>query len=182
MTRAIHGIGILDIDSGRRLNSITLWARVGQSIKDLGRAEFSGVSSRTMSTKVTTHESLGVVSTAQAPAAIGPYSQAVKAGSLVFCSGCIPLSPETMEIISGGIEEQTQQALKNLKAVVEASGSELGKVVKTTVFLKNMNDFATVNGIYANFFGDHKPARSAVEVSRLPRNVLVEVEAITSLI
>ncbi|KAL9716631.1 hypothetical protein Ac2012v2_001081 [Leucoagaricus gongylophorus] len=182
----LDGIENDTITLDRGLNSITLWARVGQSVKDVGRAEFSGVSSsvssRTMSTKVTTHESLGVVSTAQAPTAIGPYSQAVKAGSLVFCSGCIPLSPETMEIISGGIEEQTQQALKNLKAVVEASGSELGKVVKTTVFLKNMNDFATVNGIYANFFGDHKPARSAVEVSRLPRNVLVEVEAITSLI
>lgn len=86
-----------------------------------------------------------------------------------------------MQVIEGGVEEQTQQALKNLKAVVEASGSELGKVVKTTVFLKNMNDFVAVNGIYANFFGDHKPARSAVEVARLPKDVLVEVEAIASL-
>ncbi|KXN85727.1 hypothetical protein AN958_10910 [Leucoagaricus sp. SymC.cos] len=131
-----------------------------------------------MATKATTHESLSIVSTPQAPAAIGPYSQAIKVGSLVFCSGCIPLNPETMEIVPGRIEEQTQQALTNLKAVVEASGSELGKVVKTTVFLKNMSDFIAVNGIYANFFGDHKPARSAVEVARLPKDVLVEIEAI----
>jgi len=134
-----------------------------------------------MATKATTHPSLELVSTTQAPGAIGPYSQAIKVGSLVFCSGCIPLVPETMQVIEGGVEEQTQQALKNLKAVVEASGSELGKVVKTTVFLKNMNDFVAVNGIYANFFGDHKPARSAVEVARLPKDVLVEVEAIASL-
>ncbi|KAF9444428.1 YjgF-like protein [Macrolepiota fuliginosa MF-IS2] len=136
---------------------------------------------RTMSAKATTHESLGIISTSQAPAAIGPYSQAIKVGSLLFCSGCIPLIPETMQVIEGGVEEQTRQALKNLKAVIEASGSELGKVVKTTVFLKDMNDFVAVNGIYANFFGDHKPARSAVEVARLPKDVLVEVEAIASL-
>jgi len=86
-----------------------------------------------------------------------------------------------MQIVAGGIEEQTEQALKNLKAVVEAGSSELGKVVKTTVFLKSMDDFLAVNAIYAKFFGDHKPARSAVEVARLPKDVLVEIECIASL-
>ncbi|EIW87245.1 YjgF-like protein, partial [Coniophora puteana RWD-64-598 SS2] len=113
-----------------------------------------------------------------APAAIGPYSQAIKAGDLVFVSGCIPLDPGTAQIVEGGIEAQTTQALKNLKAVVEASGSELGKVVKTTVFLKDMNDFVVVNGLYEKFFGNHKPARSAVEVARLPKDVLFEIECI----
>ncbi|KIL71437.1 hypothetical protein M378DRAFT_65318 [Amanita muscaria Koide BX008] len=113
-----------------------------------------------------------------APAAIGPYSQAIKADSLLFLSGCIPLDPATMQIVEGGIEAQTEQVLKNLKAVVEAGGSSLGQVIKTTVFLKDMNDFVTMNGIYSQFFGEHKPARSAVEVARLPKDVLVEVECI----
>ncbi|THU96854.1 translation initiation inhibitor [Dendrothele bispora CBS 962.96] len=127
-----------------------------------------------------THPSLTVVSTSNAPAAIGPYSQAIKAGNLLFCSGCIPIDPAS-GAIAQGIEAQATQALKNLAAVVEAGGSEIGKVVKCTVFLKDMNDFAVVNGIYEKAFGSHKPARSAVEVSRLPRDVLVEVEAIASL-
>ncbi|KAF8899304.1 Endoribonuclease L-PSP/chorismate mutase-like protein [Infundibulicybe gibba] len=126
----------------------------------------------------TTHESLTIVSTPHAPAAIGPYSQAIKVGDLLFCSGCIPLDPTTAQVVDGGIAAQTEQAMKNLKTVVEAGGSALGKVVKTTVFLKSMDDFATVNGIYAKVFGDHKPARSAVEVARLPKDVLVEVECI----
>ncbi|KAF6748442.1 Endoribonuclease L-PSP/chorismate mutase-like protein [Ephemerocybe angulata] len=127
---------------------------------------------------VTTHASLSIVSTAQAPAAIGPYAQGIKAGDLLFCSGCIPLNPETMQVVEGGVEAQAEQALKNLKAVVEAGGAELGKVVKTTVFLKSMDDFVAVNGVYAKVFGNHTPARSAVEVARLPKDVLVEVEAI----
>ncbi|KAJ3739794.1 Endoribonuclease L-PSP/chorismate mutase-like protein [Lentinula detonsa] len=126
---------------------------------------------------MSTHPSLTVVSTSDAPGAIGPYSQAIKVGDLLFVSGCIPLDPKTGQIVEG-IEEQTAQALKNLAAVVNAGGSEIGKVVKTTVFLKDMNDFVTVNGIYAAAFGSHKPARSAVEVSRLPKDVLVEVECI----
>ncbi|KAF8640506.1 hypothetical protein AX17_000168 [Amanita inopinata Kibby_2008] len=134
-----------------------------------------------MSSTVTTDASLTLLSTNAAPAAIGPYSQAIKAGGLLFCSGCIPLDAASMQVVQGGVEAQTEQALKNLKTVVEAGGSSLGKVVKTTVFLKDMNDFATVNGIYAKFFGDHKPARSAVEVARLPKDVLVEVECIASL-
>jgi len=127
-----------------------------------------------------THESLTIVSTPNAPAAIGPYSQGIRLGNLLFCSGCIPLDPSTMQIVSGGVEAQTEQVLKNLKAVVEAGGSELGKVVKTTVFLKSMNDFTTVNEIYAKFFGNHVPARSAVEVARLPKDVLIEIECIAS--
>lgn len=91
------------------------------------------------------------------------------------------MNPETMQVVEGGVEAQTEQALKNLKAVVEAGGAELGRVVKTTVFLKSMDDFVAVNGVYASFFGNHKPARSAVEVARLPKDVLVEVEAIVSL-
>ncbi|KAG2094792.1 Endoribonuclease L-PSP/chorismate mutase-like protein [Suillus cothurnatus] len=120
------------------------------------------------------------VSTPNAPSAIGPYSQAIKAGEFVFVSGCIPLVPSTMQIVEGGIEEQTKQALTNLKAVLEASSSSVGKVVKTTVFLKNMGDFATVNTIYEEFFSgsEHKPARSAVEVARLPKDVLFEIECI----
>jgi len=127
-----------------------------------------------------THESLSIVSTPNAPAAIGPYSQGIRLGNLLFCSGCIPLDPSTMQIVSGGVEAQTEQVLKNLKAVVEAGGSELGKVVKITVFLKSMNDFATVNEIYAKFFGNHTPARSAVEVARLPKDALIEIECIAS--
>ncbi|KAF9056068.1 Endoribonuclease L-PSP/chorismate mutase-like protein [Panaeolus papilionaceus] len=144
------------------------------------RSIHSSLPTQNMAT-VTTHESLNKVSTSAAPAAIGPYSQAIKVGDLLFCSGCIPLNPATMEVVEGGVQAQTKQALKNLKSVVEAGGSELGKVAKTTVFLKDMNDFAAVNAIYADFFGNHAPARSAVEVARLPKDVLVEVECIASL-
>ncbi|KZP15661.1 translation initiation inhibitor [Athelia psychrophila] len=131
--------------------------------------------------QVNTSPTLGLISTEHAPAAIGPYTQAIQAAGLLFVSGCIPLDPKSAQIVPGGIVEQTEQALSNLKAVVEAGGSELGKVVKTTVFIKDMNDFATVNGIYAKFFGNHKPARSAVEVARLPKDVLFEIECIASL-
>ncbi|GAA5961700.1 hypothetical protein JCM5350_003449 [Sporobolomyces pararoseus] len=118
------------------------------------------------------------VSTPKAPSAVGPYSQAIKTDSLIFCSGCVPLVPETMKVIEGGVEEQTEQAMKNLTNVVEAAGSDLSHVVKTTVFLKNMDDFAKVNAIYTKHFGDAKPARSCVEVARLPLGVLFEIEAI----
>jgi len=134
-----------------------------------------------MSTTIKTHPSLTPVSTPDAPAAIGPYSQAIKAGGLLYLSGCIPLDPVTMQVVEGGIEAQTEQVLKNFTAVVKAGGSSLGQVIKTTVFLKNMDDFVTMNGIYSQFFGEHKPARSAVEVARLPKDVLVEIECIASL-
>lgn len=148
-------------------------------LRPVTRHAIRSLTFRAMTSK--THSTLSIVSTSNAPAAIGPYSQAIKVGDLLFCSGCIPLDPTTSDIVPGGIEEQTKQVLKNLTAVVEAGGSELGKVVKTTVFLKSMNDFVTVNGIYEEAFGGHKPARSAVEVSRLPKDVLVEIEAIASL-
>lgn len=128
---------------------------------------------------MSTNPKLEVISTNEAPAAIGPYSQAIKLGGLLFTSGQIPLDASGA-LIEGGIEEQTHQVFRNLKAVLEASGATFQDVVKATVFMKDMNQFATVNGIYASYFGDHKPARSAVEVARLPKDVLVEIEVIAS--
>ncbi|WP_337103128.1 RidA family protein [Paenibacillus sp. YIM B09110] len=120
-----------------------------------------------------------VVATDKAPAAIGPYSQAIKLGGLLFTSGQIPLDASG-QLVEGGIEEQAHQVFRNLEAVLAAAGATFNDVVKATVFMKDMNDFATVNGIYASYFGDHKPARSAVEVARLPKDVLVEIEVISS--
>ena len=122
-----------------------------------------------------------IVSTTNAPAAIGPYSQAVKIGNFVFTSGQIPINPATGQVIAGSVEEQAKLVLNNLKAVLEAAGSGLDKVVKTTVFIKDMNDFAAVNTVYATFFAAEAPARSCVEVARLPKDVLVEIEAIAHL-
>lgn len=123
-----------------------------------------------------------VISTENAPAAIGPYAQANTFDKLVFTSGQIPLIPETGELLSGGIEDQTRQVLTNLKAVLEAAGSRMDQVLKTTVFLKNMNDFAAMNRVYAEFFREGSfPSRSAVEVARLPKDVLVEIEAVAYL-
>lgn len=119
------------------------------------------------------------VSTAKAPAAIGPYSQAIAYGDLIFTSGQIPLD-ENGQLVQGGIEEQTHQVFRNLTAVLEAAGSSLQHVLKATVFIKDMNQFATVNQLYASYFGDHKPARSTVEVARLPKDVLVEIELIAA--
>ncbi|MBI4053182.1 MAG: RidA family protein [Candidatus Diapherotrites archaeon] len=112
-----------------------------------------------------------------APAAIGPYSQAIKANGFVFCSGQIPIDPKTGEFVAGGIAGQTGQACKNLKAVLEAAGSSLEKVVKTTVFLKSMADFQAMNEVYARHFAS-KPARATVEVSALPKGALVEIECV----
>jgi 2-iminobutanoate/2-iminopropanoate deaminase len=113
-----------------------------------------------------------------APKAIGPYSQAIAANGFIYCSGQIGLDPATTEMVSGGVEAQTHQVLKNLAAVLAAAGSDLGKVVKTTVFLKSMGDFAAMNGVYAGYFGDAPPARSTIEVARLPRDALVEIEVV----
>lgn len=118
------------------------------------------------------------VHTPAAPAALGPYSQAVKTGNFVFCSGQIPINPATGAIEATTVEDQTRQAIENLRAVLETAGSSLANVVKTTVFIKDMNDFAAVNGVYAALFGEAKPARSCVEVARLPKDVKVEIEAI----
>lgn len=119
-----------------------------------------------------------IISTDQAPAAVGPYSQAVKTGNLLFTSGQIPLDPATGEVVAGGIQEQARQALENLKAVLTAGGVSLNSVVKTTCFLDDMDDFVPFNEIYQQFFSGDAPARSCVAVDRLPKGVLVEIEAI----
>ena len=119
-----------------------------------------------------------IVNTANAPAAIGPYSQAVRVGNLLYTSGSIPIVPETGNVVEGGVEEQTKQAIENLKAIIEAAGSDLSKVIKTTVFIKDMNQFGKINEIYASYFTKNQPARSTVEVARLPKDVLVEIECI----
>ncbi len=121
------------------------------------------------------------VKTDKAPQAIGPYSQGIIAPPFVFCSGQIPIDPATGQLIAGGIEDQTRRVLLNVTAVLEAAGSSMAKAVKMTVFLKDMNDFAAMNKVYAEFFPLPAPARAAVEVARLPRDVKVEIEAIALL-
>ncbi len=122
-----------------------------------------------------------IINTSAAPAAIGPYSQAVKAGGLLFVSGQIPLDPESGEFAAGGIEGQTHRCIKNLAAVLAAAGAGLEDVVKTTVFLSDMGNFAAMNGVYAQYFPTGCPARAAVEVARLPKDALVEIEAVAVL-
>jgi 2-iminobutanoate/2-iminopropanoate deaminase len=122
-----------------------------------------------------------IVKTGLAPQAIGPYSQAVKAGGFVFASGQIPIDPETGEFVSGGIAEQTRQVMKNLSAVLEAAGSNLQLVVKTTVFLADMAEFTAMNEVYGTFFSDEPPARATVQAARLPRDARVEIEAVAQL-
>ncbi len=118
------------------------------------------------------------ISTTNAPAAVGPYSQAIVAGDLVFCAGQVPLDPATGEVIDGTIEEQTERVLRNVGAVLDAAGVTFGDVVKTTVFLVDMGDFAAMNGVYAGFFPDPPPARSTVAVAALPKGARVEIEAV----
>src|SRR5437763_6383204 len=119
-----------------------------------------------------------IIKTEGAPAAIGPYSQAVRAGGFIFCSGQIPLDPKTGEFVAGGGAEQTEQVMRNLAAVIEAAGSGLDRIVKTTVFLADMNDFAAMNEVYGRFFKENPPARATVQAARLPRDARVEIEAI----
>lgn len=121
-----------------------------------------------------------IIQTANAPAPVGPYSQAVKAGNALYCSGQIPLNPADGSI-PAGIEAQTRQVLKNLEAVLKAGGADFAGVVKTTVFLKDMNDFPAMNAIYAEAFTSAAPARSTVQVARLPKDVLIEIDAIAAL-
>ena len=122
------------------------------------------------------------IHTESAPKAIGPYSQAVVMGDFVFCSGQIPLDPVTMQIVGTEVSEQSTQVLKNLAEVLKAAGTDLSRVIKTTVFLKNLGDFQAMNAIYESKFGENKPARSTVEVARLPRDVLVEIECIARIL
>jgi 2-iminobutanoate/2-iminopropanoate deaminase len=128
-----------------------------------------------------TSEGKKIIFTDRAPKAIGPYSQAIRTESLVFTAGQVGINPETGELAGGGIEEQTRQALSNLKSVLEAADSGLNFVVKTTVFLKDMNDFAKMNAIYGEAFGENPPARSTVAVAGLPKGALVEIETIAML-
>ena len=115
-----------------------------------------------------------VIHTDNAPKAIGPYSQAVKAGNMLFVSGQVPFVPETMEIVEGDVKAQTAQSLKNVQAILAEAGLDFSHVVKSTVFIKDMNEFAQINEVYAEFFGENKPARACVEVARLPKDVKVE--------
>jgi 2-iminobutanoate/2-iminopropanoate deaminase len=119
-----------------------------------------------------------IVTTELAPRAIGPYSQAVRAGDLIFASGQIPIDPATGEFVAGGVAEQTEQVLRNLTAVFEAAGVSMNQVVKTTVFLADMDDFTAMNEVYGRFFGAEPPARATVQAARLPRDARIEIEAI----
>jgi len=121
---------------------------------------------------------LNVIATEKAPAAIGPYSQAIQAGNLLFCSGQIPLDPQTGEIVAGDIRSQAEQVMKNISAVLSAAGAGFNDVVKVTIFLVEMKDFGVVNEVYGSYFSDHKPARSTVAVRELPRGVQLEIEVI----
>ena len=123
-----------------------------------------------------------IVSTTKAPAAIGPYSQAVKCGNMIYTSGAIPIDPASGDVVPGGAAEQAEQALKNLSEVLLASGAKLSDVIKTTVFIKDMNHFAAINEVYKKYFTDNFPARSCVEVARLPKDVLVEIECVAVIV
>ena len=123
-----------------------------------------------------------VISTKKAPAAIGPYSQAIQVGSLIYTSGQIPIDPATGVFVEGGIKEQTRQSLTNVKSILEEAGLSMSNVVKTTVFLADMNDFADMNAIYAEFFSEPYPARSAVAVKTLPKGALIEIEVIAAIV
>ncbi len=116
--------------------------------------------------------------TEKAPKAIGPYSQAVKANGFVYISGQIPINPATGEVVKSGIEDEVNQVMKNLKAIIEEAGSSLSQVVKTTIYLKDINDFDAVNKTYGQYFEEHKPARATVQVARLPKDVSVEIDAV----
>jgi 2-iminobutanoate/2-iminopropanoate deaminase len=124
-----------------------------------------------------------IISTELAPAAIGPYAQAVRVGNLIFTSGQIPIDPTSQQVVAGGIAEQTKRVLENIKAILEEAGSSLDSVVKTTVYLKDLGDFSAMNAVYSEYleFDGEAPARTTVEVSRLPRNTLIEIEAVAEL-
>ena len=124
------------------------------------------------------HDMKKVISTPKAPAAIGPYSQAIQVGNLIYTSGQIPIDPATGQLVEGGIKEQTRQSLNNIQAILQEAGLTMASVVKTTVFMADMADFAEMNSVYAEFFTEPYPARSAVAVKTLPKNALVEIEVV----
>lgn len=119
-----------------------------------------------------------VINSKKAPAAIGPYSQAVKVNGFLFISGQLPMDPETMEIVDGDIQQQTKQSIENIKAILEEAGLNLNNVIKTTVFIKDMEDFSKINEVYGSYFNENKPARACIEVARIPKDAGVEIEAI----
>ncbi|GAB6072094.1 RidA family protein [Venenivibrio stagnispumantis] len=123
-----------------------------------------------------------MINTEKAPKAIGPYSQAIKFENLLFISGQIAINPQTNQLINGGIEEQTKQVMENIKAILQEAGLTFDNVIKTTIYLKDINDFAKVNEIYGSYFKEHKPARATVEVSRLPKDALIEIEVIAGIL
>lgn len=120
------------------------------------------------------------IHTNNAPAAVGPYSQGMQSGGLIFVSGQLPLNPETMQLVDSSIQAATAQSLENCKAIIEAAGSDLNHVIKVEIFMKDMNDFAQMNEVYATYFTDHKPARAAVEVARLPKDAIIEIQMIAA--
>lgn len=122
--------------------------------------------------------SLDVISTKKAPAAVGPYSQAIQAGGFVYVSGQLPMDPETGKMVEGTVKDQTRKSLENAKAILEEAGATLENVVKTTVFLDDMDDFGDMNEVYAEFFSDHKPARAAIEVAKVPLGAKVEIQMV----
>lgn len=122
--------------------------------------------------------SLKVLNTEKAPAAVGPYSQGMQAGNLIYVSGQLPLNPETKVLVSDSIEAATKQSLENCKAIIESAGATLNDVVKVEIFIKDMNEFAAMNGVYAEYFSEHKPARACVEVARLPLDAKIEIQMI----
>jgi 2-iminobutanoate/2-iminopropanoate deaminase len=124
--------------------------------------------------------SKNVISTSKAPAALGPYSQAIRWGDLIFVSGQIPIDPATSQVVGDDVAAQTERVLKNLAAILEAAGASLGQVLKTTVYLRDLNDFGKMNEVYARFFSEQPPARATVQVARLPRDVSVEIEAVAA--
>ncbi|MDF1824624.1 MAG: RidA family protein [Verrucomicrobiales bacterium] len=127
------------------------------------------------------HSEMTLINSPNAPAAVGPYSHAAQVGNLLFCSGQIPLDPETMKIVDGGIEAQTKQVLENIGALLSTVGASFGNVAKCTIFLTDLGDFAVVNGLYEEAFGQHKPARSTIQVAALPLGANVEIECIVEM-
>jgi len=123
-----------------------------------------------------------IIFTKSAPGPIGPYSQAIKSENFIFTSGQIPINPEAGQIIEGDVKAQTKQTLENIKAILTASGSDLSKVVKVTLYLKNIGDFGAVNEVYSEYFGESKPARSTLEAARLPKDVLIEIDVIAEVV